>query len=145
MKFLHSNSCVVNVLSVFPSRIVLSYPLHKVLQAFSHKLGVENFLHFILFLAVDEDCWGSRRDVARMRIARDSGQERDMEHWMDFHTGREVEAIRVFTDDLGHPEGTELLPVQFASRSLSTYVFGIQPYAVSYFINRSWDSMFIGV
>ena len=77
MKFLYSSSCVINVLSVFPSRIVPSYPLHKVLQAFSHKLGVENFLHFILILAVDEDCWGSRRDVARMRIARDRGQERD--------------------------------------------------------------------
>ena len=49
--------------------------------------------------------------MARMRIARDRGQERDMEHWMDFHTGREVEAIGVFADDLGYPEGTELLPV----------------------------------
>ena len=49
--------------------------------------------------------------MARMRIARDRGQERDMEHCMDFHTGREVEAIGVFADDLGYPEGTELLPV----------------------------------
>ena len=87
MKFPDCERGVSQVDSGLPGvlQIIVSYPIHEVVQLAVPKLGIEDLVNLELGKPVHLSGQGRGHNTVRERVRHVQLEQADMEHWMDLH------------------------------------------------------------
>lgn len=104
------------------------FPMDKVLELTTADAGVQDLFDFIFFLVVDDD--GRRRllDTTRDVVGTHAHEKRDMEHRVDTHGRRELEAVGGLADLLHYWKRAEAPVVELVARAGGLDVAAEQPH-----------------
>ena len=126
--------------------VVEAGPLDSILDLVPVASGVEDFLYFPLLLFLDDYRRGWRLEVARDRFSAGCGfEEADVEDWVDFDSGREIQLIGACAHFLEDGVWAYLLVVQLVRGPGCSDVLSSEPDLIARFQRRIQMSCFVGL
>ena len=139
-------SSIVHVVGRFPRtlRFIVPDPIDEVKEPAPHELGIQNCGHLMVWRAVHNDRRWRRHDTTREGVGMVRLEEADVEDGMEFHRGRQLQAIRRGADLAQNRKRTQTTDIQFGGRTSGSDVAPGQPYFLTRRKYRSWFALPIG-